>query len=181
MERQVHRLFFALRPDADALRAIEQQAQTLSGASLMRGKWLSPVKYHLTVRFLGDFREADDIVVRAADAAADMRSGTFQCAFDRIASFPSRFKPPCVLRCTPDSEAALQALAAELGRALARAGLGEYLETRPYLPHLTIAYGDLALPAALPIATICWNVDSFVLIDSNAGEHRQIGCWTLRA
>jgi len=178
---RVHRLFFALHPDAAALDAVGRAIEKAKTAPDIRGRWLAPEKLHVTLQFLGDFVSADAIVSRARGAAANLRVAPFEFTFDRVATLPRRFHPPCVLRCAPGSEAPLQELSRELGAALRAAGLGEYVEARPYVPHLTIAYAQSALPEPIAIEPIVCHARTICLIDSHGGQHVQIGDWPLRA
>jgi 2'-5' RNA ligase len=182
MQSQVHRLFFALRPDAELLREIERTAQGIKAMNVLRGRWLKPQKFHLTVHFLGDFSAPDSVITRSKAAAGCVACAPFEFMLDHVISFARRFNPPCVLRCAPDSERALRAFRSELGTALAAEGLGEHLEPR-FAPHLTIAYGDKALVDAIPIAPIRWVAQDFVLMDSFVGQgiHTELARWPLRA
>jgi len=180
MASQVHRLFFALKPDAAAAEAIARTVEMLQATQRIRGRWLPPAKLHLTVQFLGDLTAPDAIVQRARSAAESLRIAPFEFTFDRVASFSRRLNSPCVLRCAPGSEASLQELARELAVLLSAAGLGEYLETRPYVPHLTIAYAQNALPEPIAIEPIIWQACAIGLVDSHGGQHAQIDSWPLR-
>lgn len=180
MPAQAHRLFFALRPDTATLAAIVRSTEKIRAALAIRGRWLTREKLHMTVQFLGDFTAADDIVRRAEIAAASLHVAPFAFALDRVASFSRRVNPPCVLRCATESEASLQGLTRALGAALREAGLGEYLETRPYVPHLTIAYAQCVLAEPVAIEPIIWHARAIGLIDSHGGQHAQIGTWPLR-
>jgi len=181
MPSHVHRLFFALRPDDVVREQIVRTAAELKDAQQIRGRWLDPAKLHMTVQFLGDFINADEVVPRAIRAATSLHVAPFEFALDRAASFSRHSNSPCVLCCAPESEAPLQELARELRTLLSAAGLGEYLEMRPYVPHLTIAYARSAIAEPIPIAPIVWLPRAIALIDSHDGPHAQIGTWPLRA
>ena len=183
MQRQIHRLFFALRPEAQLLSTIESAVATVRTAATLRGRWQAAEKLHLTLRFLGDFAVADDIVRRAIGAAEGIRFAPFEFALDRVESFPRRFNAPCVLRCSNESAAPLHALARELAGALSTAGLAEHHETRPYVPHVTIAYAECALSEPIVIQPIVWHARDFVLVDSRVGTsvHAEMARWPLRA
>jgi 2'-5' RNA ligase len=176
-----HRLFFALRPDAAVLDAIGRAAAEIKAAQNIRGRWLDAAKLHLTVQFLGDFASTDEIAGRAALAAAKLRFPPFEFVLDRAETFARRFSPPCVLRCAAASTEPLLMFARELGSALAAAGLSEFLQTREYVPHVTIAYAKSQLHEAVAIAPIGWCAQDFCLIDSVGGTHHEIGRWPLRS
>jgi 2'-5' RNA ligase len=176
-----HRLFFALRPDAAVLDAIGRAIAELKAAQTIRGRWLDPEKLHLTLQFLGDFATADEIAGRAAPAAAKLRFPPFEFQLDRAETFARRFNPPCVLRCAATSAEPLQVFARELGSALAAAGLSEFLQTREYVPHVTIAYAQSQLREVVVIAPIFWRAHDFSLVESVGGVHHEIGRWPLRS
>jgi len=183
MGTQVHRLFFALLPDAALSVEIERTVAAIKAGGLVRGHWVNASKLHLTLQFLGDFFDADDAIARSRRAGANVRRAPFEFTLDRAATFPRRFNPPCVLRCAAESESDLRSFHAELGMALRVAGLREHLDRQPYLPHLTIAYAKSALPADIAIEPIIWKADGFALMDSHVGRstHEQIERWPLRA
>lgn len=181
MTSQIHRLFFALFPDATVLAAIGRALERLEVTQRIRARWLQPAKLHLTVQFLGDFIAIDDIVPRARSAAATLRAASFEFTLDGVTTFPRRFNPPCVLRCAPESEPPLQELSRQLGAALRATGLGEYLEMRLYVPHLTIGYARSALIEPIAIEPIDWHAHVIGLVDSHGGQHAQLGSWPLRA
>lgn len=180
MRAQNHRLFFALRPDAELLEKIARATQDLQASQLIHGRWLEPEKLHLTAQFLGDFLSPDEVIARAREGAGTVRCAPFEFVLDRVETFPRRFNLPCVLRCAPPSEESLREFARELADALAAAGLGEHLETRAYVPHLTIAYVDRELPKPMAIAPIRGQLCDFRLIDSSGGAYREIARWPLR-
>jgi 2'-5' RNA ligase len=183
MSVQVHRLFFALRPDAAVRENITQATAQLKATQGVRARWLDPAKLHMTVQFLGDFAEPGEIVQRAQDAAASLHVASFQFTLDRVVTFARRFKPPCVLRCATAAEAPLQALWRELGAALRDCGLGAHIEQRPYIPHLTVAYAERVLPEAIAIEPISWLATELSLLESLVGPavHKELGRWPLRA
>ena len=177
----IHRLFFALRPDAIVMGEIERAAETVKGAQLIRGTWLKAPKFHLTLHFLGDYATLPtEVIERAKVAAADVKSVAFEFSLNRAASFRGRRQSPCVLRCAPAADVALQSFWRELGDAAIAAGLGEHLERR-FTPHVTIAYGDKELPEPIMISPIVWPVREFVLIDSHVGQsnHEILDHWPL--
>jgi len=181
MPAQIHRVFFALRPDATLRGEIERSVQALKAAGRVHGRWLQPEKLHMTVQFLGDFAVADDIARRASHAAAGLHFAAFEFVLDRAETFPRKFNPPCVLRCAENSEEELQHFAHELGDVLAAAGLGEFLEARAYVPHVTVAYAKRELSEPMALAPIRWRAQEFCLIDSVGGAHNEIARWPLQA
>jgi 2'-5' RNA ligase len=181
MHSEIHRLFFALRPDSAIVPDIVRAVDTVKATKLIRGSWLAASKHHLTVHFLGDYPALSAAIVeRAKSAAASVKFAPFEFVLDSASSFCGRRQSPCVLRCSPDSETALQSFWRELGEALIPTGLGALLERR-FMPHLTIAYGDNVLAEPIPVSPIVWQVNEFVLIDSHVGRsnHEVLDRWRL--
>jgi 2'-5' RNA ligase len=180
MDTARERLFFALLPPPDARTALERTAAELRAFAALRGKWLKPDKYHVTLPFLGTFPAVPaDLIERAKTAAASVRAAPFTLVLDRLDSFVRRRQSPCVLHaavtCLPD----LRALHGALSAALAAQGVTAE-SGRDYVPHLTLAYGELAHRRRLA-APVAWPVHSFALMRSRVtqGIHECLGEWTL--
>lgn len=174
----MHRLFFAIFPDLPALAAIERVAAGLQEANALRGRWIPREKYHVTVRFLGDYDDehAADTIERASSAAADVHPAGFAMVLDRVATFRGRYRAPCVLRCSRECEAEVHALWQQLGDQLARAGVADG-DGRRFLPHVTIAYSDRNLDEAIAVEPVQWRVGEFALVDSHLSCHRVVARW----
>lgn len=176
-----HRLFFAIYPDATALRELERAAAALREAKSVRGRWTAAEKYHMTARFIGDHgRDADDVIERASRAAAAVRCAPFDVTLDRIGTFRGRYQCPCVARCAAPAEAGLQKLWHSLGEALAAVDVVSRIENH-FIPHLTIAYVDRMLPEPIAIAAIRWCATEFALVDSSRSAHTIVGRWPLQS
>ncbi|MBN8727909.1 MAG: RNA 2',3'-cyclic phosphodiesterase [Xanthomonadales bacterium] len=177
--RERYNLFFALRPDPDTRAAIAAAAAALAGTA-PAGRWIKPERYHLTLRFLGEYDRPPAEAIRLAAAAADAIEGTcFDLLLDRAGSFGRR-RATCWLGCGA-VPTALAELVGCLDRALA-ASLGAAPSPR-FVPHVTILR-DAARPfsAALP-DPVSWSVREFVLIESridSPAPHRAAGRWPLR-
>jgi 2'-5' RNA ligase len=83
-----HRLFFALWPAAALRKRIATTVAGL-GDNAPGGRRLNPDRYHLTLRFLGDFQPLrqsvlDDAIV----AAGSIRLPPFDLVLDLAGSFP---------------------------------------------------------------------------------------------
>jgi RNA 2',3'-cyclic 3'-phosphodiesterase len=176
----MHRLFFAIFPDHAALAAIGHVVERLRDANVVRGRWLAPEKYHLTIRFLGDHDDvsAAGVVARARAAAAKVRAPAFPIALDRVATFRGRFRAPCVLRCARGCDPAVRDVRDRLDRQLAGVGIDAGEEQR-FQPHLTIAYTDRALDAAIDVEPIGWQVADFALVDSHRSRHAVLERWPM--
>ena len=181
MALTTHRLFFAVRPPPEVAAAIGQVAAGARSSGLLRGHWLQAAKYHITVHFLGGFAFVpEDLVERARSAADALRFAAFDIVLDRMTSFPGRRQSPCILCCTPAAAAALRDLWSVL-----RAGCDNAGATAPqqdtFVPHLTIAYANRALPEPIPIEPLRWRADEFLLLhsDVSAASHKPLGSWAL--
>jgi 2'-5' RNA ligase len=181
MPGQTHRLFFALLPDARVAGEIETAAAAIKGSGRIRGRWVKPSKYHLTVQFLGDHTtHAVRIIEQARTAAGNVRLAGFDVVLDRVETFGGQRRSPCLMRCTPASDRSTGSLRSALGDTLAGAGLSELLEDR-FTPHVTIAYVDENLDAPIAVQPVCWHVGAFALVDSHVGEsrHEVLDRWCL--
>lgn len=178
---RLHRLFFALLPDAATRTRLLQAGQAIRAAHPdLPARWVVPQRHHVTVHFLGDHPSLRHDVVAAAMAAADRLSvDPFDWVLDEATSFHAS-QPPWILRRTEPS-APLLALWQGLRGALILAGQGRQLE-RQFSPHVTMAYGDGHALPPMAIEPLLWRVDSLVLLDSVSGEpdYRTLAQWSLR-
>jgi 2'-5' RNA ligase len=165
----LHRLFFALVPPPAVRARIAQAAAAVEQAHPSGGRLLKPDRYHVTLRFLGDFDPLPPSLPGAARAAGDAsKLRRFGLRLDHAGSFGRNGVrwlggPP---------NDALQALWSELGDALARQGVRVLREG--FVPHLTIARDARAPLAHVPIEPISWPVDGFALIESRPGRPYEI-------
>jgi 2'-5' RNA ligase len=183
---EVHRLFFALWPDATVRASIAAAAELLKQHHHPHGRWLKPHRYHLTLQFLGDFSAMPhELATRACDAATKIQAGAFALALDRAGSFRNRAMV-WWLGCAqiPDE---LASLWQALGAAMRTAHIAFDTKLR-LTPHVTVLRdADVALPLtpipSAQIPSITWHVDEFVLIHSRLGaqsQYRVLGRWPLR-
>jgi len=176
------RLFFALRPDADAAEQIASLAQNLRDEHGLKGKPLKTPHFHVTLHFLGDHAGLPQpLVAVASQAAARIATQPFPVMFDRVGSFRNKGRrlQPLVLRCGDDAPA-LVAFRQTLTDALKHAGIARGLDMR-FTPHVTLLYDSRLLPEQV-VAPIQWTVSEFVLIHSLIGKTRHIPLerWPLR-
>lgn len=173
------RLFFAIFPDPAIAAVIARQADGLRTALGLGGRPLAPERFHITLHHLGDHAGVRrDIVAMAGEAAEAIRTAPFEVVFDRAASFHNRGNNPFVLQ-GGDGLEALRAFQRELGLAMARAGLGKWID-KTFTPHVTMLY-DKGLALEQAIEPIRWTVDGFTLVHSRLGrtEHIALGQWAL--
>jgi RNA 2',3'-cyclic 3'-phosphodiesterase len=170
------RLFFALWPP-DAFRAqILQRTGAIARAS--GGRLIPAENFHVTVLFLGDvLRSRIELVQSAADAAA---AEGFELWLDQIESWPGS-KVACLT--SPATPAPLSVLVRQL-----RFNLLEHQIKPPaqeLRPHLTLVRKLPRLRPAVPIAPMRWEVEDFVLVDSqvsSAGStYTVIGRWPVHS
>jgi 2'-5' RNA ligase len=167
-----HRLFFAVWPDEAATKALHdaaREAHVSCGGRLMRRESL-----HLTLAFLGEIPAGRWIDATAA--AADIAVAPFTVMLDRV----EYWKHNRILWAGGESEP-LAALASSLQTGLRTAGF--QLETRPFVPHMTLLR-DARCPAPPPLAApIAWPVSEFTLVESKlpkAGpKYEIVGRWPL--
>lgn len=176
----LHRLFFALRPDAQACAAIERVAAALRVVH-PRARWIAPARYHATLLYLGENAgERPDWVSRAHEAAAGLTTASFTLRFDRLAALGTPSRPALAL--VADVPDALRALHEALRRRCMERGFKLEQAGQALLPHVTIAYTD-PKPALPTIDTVAWRPDDIELVQSVEGRpgHDVLGCWPLRA
>ena len=147
------RLFVGIRLAVGTANALGAAAATVArraqGGSLDL-RWVAPVNYHLTLRFLGWTREASIPAVQDALVAAARGTPRMTLKVARLGAFPS-LDQASVLWAGVEEGGALAALAHRLE--LAMVGIGYAAEPRTFHPHVTIArlretrpIRDLVLP-----------------------------------
>lgn len=165
----LRRLFFALLPPDDLRERIAQAATEVERIQPSGGRLLNPDRYHLTLRFLGDFDPLPPSLPGAARAAGDaVLLRRFQWVLDHAGSFGGNGVrwlggPACD---------GLQALWSDLGDALARQGIRVFRQG--FAPHLTIARNARSPLGHTPIDPISWVVDGFALVESRPGRPYEI-------
>lgn len=179
----IHRLFFALLPDAATQARIAAAAAALHREHEAGGRLIGAHRYHLTLQFLGDASEFQaERAARAQAAAAGLDLPAFDLRLDRAGSFRNK-SIPWWLGCERTPEA-LDGLFQRLGVALAKEGV-RVESGRALVPHVTIVR-DAVRPLHPPLAidAIDWRVDAFVLVHSQLGSRNAydvLGRWELRS
>jgi 2'-5' RNA ligase len=150
------RLFFALWPDDDVRAALDAAGKSLLGKRVKR---VAASNLHLTLAFAGAVSTG---VRRCLETAAgDIRLPSFDLVIDhsdywrrpRIAWIGPTHVPPT-----------LWSLSGALRTAFESCGL--QAETRPYLPHVTLARKVGGLPDVAPPGPVPWSIRSFSLVES---------------
>jgi RNA 2',3'-cyclic 3'-phosphodiesterase len=168
-----HRLFFAVWPDAAAVKALHETAREAKVSC--GGRSMRPETLHLTLAFLGEIPAARWIEVTAV--AAEIAFAPFTLTLDRI----EYWKHNRILWAGGDSEP-LAALASSIQAGLRAAGF--QLEMRPFVAHMTLLR-DARCAVPPPIAaSITWPVTEFALVESQlsaASPHYEVvGRWQAR-
>ena len=168
------RLFFALWPDDDTRRRLQQAANSVEVVRPARRVPLGNL--HLTLHFIGNvyFDEMACMQQRAAAVAAK----GFDLIIDSRGSFDKARVAWLGCRKAP---AALLELHCELGASLIPCGFR--VETRPYNPHVTVARKIRQVDDKVAFEPVPWRVDEFALIEvqtvENGVEYRVVESWTL--
>ena len=173
----MHRLFFALWPDATLRRGIAEVAEAHPAIRAAGGRAEAADRYHLTVQFLGDFRALAPAMLDALGAAATDVAAL--PPFELLARPASDRSVPAV-SCGWDARRHRRdscKLHRDLGEALAAAGVASK-EAPTFIPHVTLRRHARG-PVEQAIPPLRWWARDFVLIDSTAGEYRIIGRWPL--
>ncbi|MFD2431296.1 RNA 2',3'-cyclic phosphodiesterase [Sphingobium scionense] len=162
----MHRLFVAIRPPATIRSQLLAQMAGIPGA-----RWQDDGQLHLTLRFIGevDRHQADDI----ADALAGVRFQPFAIALAGAGYFDRRGVVDTLWAgCSHAIRSPIF-----MPRWIAPACPGIPVETRAYLPHITLARfsrygGDIAPFLALHagLASPAFTVDEFNLYESRLGH-----------
>ena len=171
---QTVRLFFALWPDASVRCALDQLGKQMH--EQCGGRRTHADAIHITLAFLGEVAvtRIAELQVLAAQLQGD--------AFDFELSHLGWWRQNHIAWVAPQTvPQALTRLVSELQNQLQRAGFE--VDTRAYLPHVTLLR-KADCPRPLPeIAAITWTVRDFVLVQSVMTEHGSayeiIGRWSL--
>ena len=134
--QEMLRLFIAVELNSEIhenLGKLIDQLKTISSRNI---KWVKPEIIHLTLKFLGDTpqKELRTIIDLLAEATLDKRP--FEIEVKGSGCFPS-VKQPRVIWAGVESPGELGALQKTVDQSLTRLKIPT--ETRPFVPHLTLA------------------------------------------
>lgn len=179
-ERAVMRLFVAVTLGPTVTQRAEAAVQRLRPLA-PRARWARLEGLHLTLAFLGDTDPARVPALGEALHAVAARHAPLRLGAGGGGSFGSRGRPRVLWADVRGDVAALQALQADVARALEPLGLAP--ERRPYTAHLTLARakdprGDPSLAACVEaLAQEDWGegeVRGLVLFESRGGYHPRV-------
>ncbi|HHQ41639.1 MAG TPA: RNA 2',3'-cyclic phosphodiesterase [Chromatiales bacterium] len=169
------RLFFALWPEPAV-----QEALTRLGRRLVRkgGRRLPPEAVHLTLVFLGWVDPATRACLERG--AGEVSVPPFELVIDRAGAFPRARVVWVGPGVTPQPLARLEAA---LREAAARCGLET--DTRPFVPHVTLARKAAPVPGGPLPEPVRWPVADFALVRAHlrpgGAEYEVLRRWPLRA
>ena len=167
------RLFFAVGVSPEVASALRSLVSKLRGGAGAEGlRFVDVDKAHFTLRFLGEQGpERQAAALRAGKfAAAEMDA--FDLAIGTLGVFPDERRPHTVWAGATNGASRLAELARRLEQRLVLEGFPD--ETRPFVPHLTVARvkrrprADAlrALLARQPDTVASQRVESFALMES---------------
>lgn len=168
------RLFFALWPDQDAGRQLEQITNRLGRR--IAARWVRPDNQHVTLAFLGAVPESRLPCLKSLE----LRAGGFELVLDSLC-FRRRRR---MIWIEPDAPVGpLNSLVALLEAELDREGIAR--DARPFRAHLTLGRqvrdADPELPVIEPVT---WKVRSIVLVESAVKRsgvcYRPVHGWALQ-
>ena len=175
-------LYFLTFPDDATAHRIAALAHHCRREYGLRAPPLLSWRFHVSLQNVGRYGALgvpETVVLKASNAAANVKASPFAVMFNRVESFSGRDgHHPLVLR-GDDGVVGLEMLNRSLGVSMRMAGLKASLN---FTPHLTLSYGERLIKERL-IQPISWTVREFALIHSLYGKTKYIplGCWPLGA
>lgn len=158
---ETKRLFFALWPDENVVRKINQHA--IKYFSVCQGRLLKKSNWHITLAYFGN---ADRKTQYCLEQQADkIKVESFKLSLGKC----GYWKKPAVAWLVPsDIPKELQQLVVELQQNLTHCGYKP--EERDYQPHVTLVRKAKQPPSIDEIEAIPWIVNKFCLVESITGE-----------
>jgi RNA 2',3'-cyclic 3'-phosphodiesterase len=165
------RLFVGVRVSIATANALSGAAETLARRARDAGidvRWVAPVNYHVTLKFLGSTREATIAAVRDALERATERTPRISVRTTRLGAFPTLEKARVVWAGVQEP-GALAELAARIEDGCARLG---FADPRPFHAHVTLGRVRESRPlreVVLPLAEQMFGdtrIDAITLFES---------------
>jgi 2'-5' RNA ligase len=172
-----YKLFFALRPQADAAQPIAHKSLELDRLHAIQGSLVTADHLHISLHSVGAYATIPPGELDAARRAGGaLTSSAFDVVFDQAMSF----KQGAYVLFPGEGTQAIQALYLHLGMAMADAGFA--IKAANFTPHMTLSYRG-KLVDRHSIEPITWTANEVVLINSHQGEgvHEVMGRWPLHA
>jgi 2'-5' RNA ligase len=167
------RLFFALWPDDEVRRALDQAGESLLGKRVKR---VTAANLHLTLAFAGPVTASVRHCLESAAGA--IRVAPFELTLDHC----GHWRRPRIAWMGPThTPADLWSLVGSLRTVFEVCGL--QVETRPYQPHVTLARKISRLANDTAVTPVPWSIRSFSLVESVTGargvSYQRLASWTL--
>lgn len=169
----MRRLFFALLPDAETIRAIDYHTNQYSS---LIGKKVKPENYHITLLFLGnvDEKTLDGLLV-AGDA---LQLNGFNIEIDEA----GYWSKPGILWLGPrETPFNLMNLVDETRQAAGSKNLP--MKKSKYHPHITLMRNVKTAPQHPVVKPFTWEANSFSLMQSfthpEGVQYRELASWPL--
>lgn len=174
--RKMHKLFFALKPDAEDAQALARYIRELDRQNSVGGHLLREDRLHITLQVVGEFDETPEAFVQLMRQVGDaVVANVFDIVFDRAMYFQGA--RAYVLAGGEGVQPVRdfhQNLCAEISKVLP-------FKAPSFTPHMTMSYSGRAV-AEHAIEPIRWTARELLLIDSHVGKtyHEVVGRWLLR-
>jgi 2'-5' RNA ligase len=152
---QTRRLFLALWPDDGVRKQLADHAALWSWPEASRP--YAPADWHVTLQFIGNVAPAK---VDAIAAAAAVPFESFELVLDQPRLWPHGL----AVLCASKVPAPLKRLHERLGQALRE--LDFVPDSRPYLPHVTLARHAEASVLPRECTPVCWRPRGFAMVVS---------------
>jgi 2'-5' RNA ligase len=169
----MRRLFLALWPDDATRRHVKKIA---AGLHLSPRQRVKTQNIHVTLVFIGQVE--DELLPAISQRMAAIEAHSFTVTFDEL----SYWRKPRILclTCSNPDAAALR-LAADITAPLVT--LGVRVDTRPYVPHLTLARHVAGKPE-IAFEPLHWHASGFALVESvrtpDGTVYQPLGTWPLQ-
>jgi 2'-5' RNA ligase len=174
------RLFFALLPEFDDAHRLAQFAVELCTAAKLGAKLQGPRRLHVSLQMVAEFRDGipAPLVTAVSNRAARVNHPAFDVAFDRALTFERKHGPSPGVLLGGSNIDPLLSLHEVLWKSL-DGWVPRGATPPPYLPHMTLFYGDTMTPC--PVPPVAWRAREIVLMHSVVGltEHRRLASWPL--
>ena len=167
------RAFFARWPDDEG--CADLHARSIDAAARTRGRPVAFDKLHITLVFLGDIDDRQATCLAAG--AGRLAAGDLDLVMSRTGNWRKAKIAWLAPESVPGPLGSLQESLAGIAR-----GCGVRLESRGYVPHVTLARGaTVPLPDA-PCAPVTLRFRGFCLVrsDLGSGRYEVIGRWPQR-
>lgn len=140
-------------------------------------RWAAPATWHVTLKFIGEAREAELGKIVAALDAVRARHATFHVTLGKFGAFPNLRAPRVLFFGVEMGVQPLAALAQDVDRSLEEA-IGLDRETRDFHAHATVARIKEPLPRSItdllavvpPLSHPVTRVSTFDLMESRLGR-----------